>query len=113
VTKELPPEAITEIKRGKRINAIRVVRAEWGVSLRDAKEIVDRYVSDNFTNPTQETSLAPESAELDKLHAALTELLCWVGRGSAERKGCLCATKYEAVRNALAALGRESEAEDW
>lgn len=38
---ELPPEAVAALRRGSRIDAIRIVRTTFGIDLKDAKAIVD------------------------------------------------------------------------
>jgi ribosomal protein L7/L12 len=38
---QLPAEAITALQQGNKIDAIRIVRAELGIGLKEAKELVD------------------------------------------------------------------------
>lgn len=42
----LPPAAIDALGRGQTIEAIKIVRREQGLDLRDAKQAVDRYLED-------------------------------------------------------------------
>lgn len=38
---ELPAEAVAALRRGRKIEAVKIVRARFGIGLKDAKEIVD------------------------------------------------------------------------
>ncbi len=42
---ELPTEALAALQTGNKIEAIKVVRAARGLDLKDAKDLVDRYVA--------------------------------------------------------------------
>ena len=41
----LPPQAVQAISQGRAIEAIKIVRQEWGVGLKEAKDAVDDFVS--------------------------------------------------------------------
>jgi hypothetical protein len=41
---DLPPAAVEALTRGRKIEAIRIVRQEWHIDLKGAKDAVDRYV---------------------------------------------------------------------
>lgn len=43
----LPDEAIAALKQGRKIDAIRAVREASATGLKEAKEIVDRYLEGN------------------------------------------------------------------
>jgi hypothetical protein len=58
-TRPLPPEAIAALSGGKKIEAIKIVRQEWGVDLKDAKDAVDAYVK---SQPTLAASMQEASA---------------------------------------------------
>lgn len=45
-------------------------------------------------------------AAAPELHAALTELLCWLGPGSAESRGAKCSTLGDALQQARGALAK-------
>lgn len=40
----IPPQAIAELQQGRKIEAIRIVRAAQGLGLKEAKEAVEAYV---------------------------------------------------------------------
>ena len=42
---ELPADVVAAIHARKKVNAIKLLRAERGIGLKEAKEIVDDYVS--------------------------------------------------------------------
>ena len=41
--KELPPAAIAALQKGRKIEAIKIVRNDWGIGLKSAKAVVDQY----------------------------------------------------------------------
>ena len=48
----LEPEVILEIKNGHKIDAIKKIREKHGISLKEAKELVDQYcIEHKFTPP--------------------------------------------------------------
>ena len=42
---ELPAAAIEALTKGQKIEAIKIVRQEWGLGLREAKDAVEAYVA--------------------------------------------------------------------
>ena len=65
----LPPEALAEIEQGRLIAAIKIVRQEWSVDLKSAKDAVDSYVA---SQPALKASLAAKSDQ------ARNRLLLWI-----------------------------------
>jgi len=65
----LSAAATAALQRGNKIEAIRIVRAERGCDLKDAKDAVDAYVE---SNPALKSSLQAQSA------AAGGTLLKWL-----------------------------------
>lgn len=55
--KELPDAAITALTNGRKIEAVKIVRRERGVGLREAKDAVDHYLS--TMDPSQAARRAP------------------------------------------------------
>jgi len=55
----LPTEAIAALKAGSKIEAIRVVREQQGIGLKEAKEVVEAYIE---ATPTLRQQLAAASA---------------------------------------------------
>jgi hypothetical protein len=43
-SREFPAAAIEALTKGQKIGAIKIVRQEWGVDLKDAKDAVDDYL---------------------------------------------------------------------
>ena len=43
-SRSLPPAAIAALSNGKKIEAIKIVRQEWGMGLKDAKDAVEAYI---------------------------------------------------------------------
>ena len=43
-SRPLPPAAIAALSNGKKIDAIKIVRQEWGMGLKDAKDTVEAYI---------------------------------------------------------------------
>ena len=43
-SRELPAAAIEALTKGHKIEAIKIVRQEWGLGLKEAKDAVDAYV---------------------------------------------------------------------
>ena len=42
--KTLPAEVINAISSGRKIEAIKLIREEWNIGLKEAKEIVDKHI---------------------------------------------------------------------
>lgn len=42
---QLPPEAVAALNAGRKIEAIRIVREQQGIGLKEAKELVEGYVA--------------------------------------------------------------------
>lgn len=59
----LPPAAVEALRKGKTIEAIKILRQEHGLELRDAKQAVDQYVR---ANPALEQSLRAAQAEANR-----------------------------------------------
>jgi len=59
----LPGEAVSALERGSKIEAIKSVRIAHGVGLKEAKEIVERYID---RTPRVKTSMAAANAETAK-----------------------------------------------
>ena len=55
----LPPAAIAALSNGNKIEAIKIVRQEWGVDLKDAKDVVEAYVK---TQPALAATMQEASA---------------------------------------------------
>ena len=45
MAKELPFAAMEALRNGRKIEAIKIVRQEWGIDLKAAKDEVDAYVA--------------------------------------------------------------------
>jgi len=43
-SREFPTAAIDALTKGKKIEAIKILRQEWGLGLKDAKDAVDTFV---------------------------------------------------------------------
>ena len=43
-SRPFPPAAIAALSSGNKIEAIKIVRQEWGVDLKDAKDAVEAYI---------------------------------------------------------------------
>ena len=52
---ELPAEAVAALQRGNKIQAIKIVRMERNIDLKDAKDAVEAYVAGQ---PALQTSMA-------------------------------------------------------
>ncbi|MBI3621774.1 MAG: ribosomal protein L7/L12 [Nitrospirae bacterium] len=57
---DLPAEAAAAIEAGRKIEAIKIVRKAKGLDLKDAKDLVDRYVE---ARPHLQRKLAEAQAE--------------------------------------------------
>ena len=44
---QIPPAAISAIEKGSIIEAIKIVREDTGMGLKEAKDFVDQYIKDN------------------------------------------------------------------
>ncbi len=60
---DLPPAAVEALREGKTIEAIKLLRQERGLDLRDAKQAVDRYVR---ADPALERSMRAAQAEANR-----------------------------------------------
>jgi len=56
---ELPLEAIAALQRGQKIEAIKIVRAKFGIDLKDAKEVVDAAEQSASFGTAEKTNQAP------------------------------------------------------
>ena len=61
--KVLPSEALRALERGNKIDAIKSVRATFGVGLKEAKEIVEQHIE---ANPSTKKRMAAANAESAK-----------------------------------------------
>lgn len=44
-TRDLPDAAIAALTNGRKIEAVKVLRREWNIDLKEAKDVVDQYLS--------------------------------------------------------------------
>ncbi len=44
---ELPPDAVAELEKGNRIEAIKIVRTAKGLELKDSKDLVETYLHEH------------------------------------------------------------------
>ena len=60
--RDLPPLALRALAQGKKIDAIKIVRQEWGVGLKDAKDAVDAIIRTrpDLAATVQESSAASQ-----------------------------------------------------
>ena len=56
-TRELPDAVIAALTNGRKIEAIKILRGEWDMDLKDAKGAVDQYLSSR--NSSQALRRAP------------------------------------------------------
>jgi ribosomal protein L7/L12 len=59
-TPNIPSQAIAELQQGRKIEAIRIVRAAQSLGLKEAKEIVEAYVE---TKPALKLALEAKNKE--------------------------------------------------
>ncbi|NRB36875.1 MAG: ribosomal protein L7/L12 [Pseudomonadales bacterium] len=59
---ELEAEVIAAIESGKKIDAIKKLREIRGLGLKEAKELVDLYSSQNRTQDSSSTSSHPDAS---------------------------------------------------
>jgi uncharacterized membrane protein YukC len=57
---QIPPAAISAIEKGSIIEAIRIVREDTGMGLKEAKDFVDQYIKDK---PSIQSQLAARQRE--------------------------------------------------
>jgi len=48
---ELPPDVVDALRRGRKIDAIKLIRERQGLDLKDAKALVERFVAANRAEP--------------------------------------------------------------
>ncbi|MEO8002822.1 MAG: ribosomal protein L7/L12 [Arenimonas sp.] len=71
---QLPSAAISAIESGNSIEAIKILRAETGLGLKEAKDVIDTYVSRNpVAKSRSQTIVIGESSQIGKI--ALIALL--------------------------------------
>lgn len=46
-SRELPDAAIAALTNGRKIEAVKILRREWNIGLKEAKDAVDQYLSGN------------------------------------------------------------------
>lgn len=56
---ELPEGVVAELEAGRKVSAIKKLRSERGIGLKEAKDLVDGYIKKNPTS----SSLEPPRAE--------------------------------------------------
>ncbi len=60
---DFPAAAVEALRKGKTIEAVKILRQERGLDLRDARQAVDQYVR---ANPALERSLRAAQAEANR-----------------------------------------------
>lgn len=58
---DMPPAVIAALSQGKKIDAIKILREERGLGLKDAKEAVDRFVASDPSLRARLDTVAAES----------------------------------------------------
>ena len=58
-SRPLPPAAVAALSNGNKIEAIKIVRQEWGTDLKDSKDAVEAYVK---TQPALAATMQEASA---------------------------------------------------
>jgi len=58
-SRPFPPAAVAALGQGKKVEAIKIVRQEWGVDLKDAKDAVEAYIK---TQPALAATMKEASA---------------------------------------------------
>ncbi|MGH7167721.1 MAG: ribosomal protein L7/L12 [Nitrospiraceae bacterium] len=58
--KPLPETVVAALRKGQKIEAIKILRQEWGIGLKEAKDSVDRYVQ---SDPLLQRSMQMAQAE--------------------------------------------------
>jgi Ribosomal protein L7/L12 C-terminal domain len=53
---ELPAPVIAEIEGRRKVSAIKLLRAELGIGLKEAKELVDTYIAQHPSHSTHQPS---------------------------------------------------------
>ena len=48
---DLPADVIAEIQAGRKVTAIKLLRAHQGIGLKEAKEVVDAYMTKHPSSP--------------------------------------------------------------
>jgi ribosomal protein L7/L12 len=48
---EMPAEIVVELQANRKVTAIKLLRAQQGIGLKEAKELVDAYVKTHPSNP--------------------------------------------------------------
>jgi ribosomal protein L7/L12 len=57
---DLPETVVTELLRGRKIEAIKLLREEWSIGLKEARDRVEEYIK---TQPSLERQLALAQGE--------------------------------------------------
>ena len=47
MTNQIPPLVLAALHQGNKIEAIKIIRAQRGIGLKDAKDVVDAYIREN------------------------------------------------------------------
>ena len=58
---ELPADVIAEIQAGRKITAIKLLRAHQGIDLKEAKGLVDAYIDKHRSSPRSGAQQAESS----------------------------------------------------
>jgi uncharacterized membrane protein YukC len=70
---QIPPAAISAIEKGSIIEAIKIVRENTGMGLKEAKDFVDQYIKDN--PPIQSQLAARRRESLQKFRWLIISIL--------------------------------------
>lgn len=63
-SQDLPAEAIAALEKGSKIDAIKCVRVQQGLGLKEAKELVEQFIEDNPEIKSRMFSANANSAKL-------------------------------------------------
>ncbi|MBZ5635092.1 MAG: ribosomal protein L7/L12 [Acidobacteriia bacterium] len=77
-SRPFPPTAAAALSNGNKIEAIKIVRQEWGLDLKDAKDAVEAYVK---TQPALAATMQEASASSQR--GCITWLLVLALAGAA------------------------------
>jgi hypothetical protein len=79
-TSELPPEVIAALKAGRKLDAMRLLRAQQGVGLKQARELLDHAADMQTPGDAEMRPLKPDNGigQLIKVAIALGILFVFV-----------------------------------
>ncbi len=77
--RELPAAAVAALTNGRKIEAIKIVRQEWGLGLKQAKDAVESYVAAHpmLANQAREANEGARKLWLWPLILAMAALLVY------------------------------------